>query len=97
MAGAMVLSEKRIAEMYPPTDNSYAAKTAWKAISKGLTAAVIEDEDFSRYSNDIRFLYKRSEELLRLMYSHQGRVKMEYVIDHSLLGENKLIVAYSVK
>ena len=96
MAEAMILSEKRIAEMYPPSDTSYAAKGAWKALSKGLTVAIIEDENFSRYSNNIRFLYKRSEELLRLMYSHQGKIKMEYVIDHDKLSENKLVVAFSV-
>ncbi len=96
MAEAIALSAKRIAEMYPPSDSSYAAKTAWKALDKGLTIAAIIDEEFAKYSQDIRFLYKKSEELLKLMYSHQGIVKMEYVVDHNFLSENKLIVAFSV-
>ena len=96
MAEAMVLSEKRIAEMYPPTDTTYSAKAAWYAIRRGLTIAVITDEEFALYSHDIRFLYERSNELLKLLYSHRNGVKMEFVVDHDKLSNNQLIVAFSV-
>ena len=95
MAEAMILSSKKVAEMYPESDTSYAAKTARRALQEGLKVAKIVDVEFSRYSNDIRYLYKRSEELLKLLYSPREKVKMEYVIDHSFLEDNKLIVAFS--
>ena len=95
MAEAMMLSSKKVAEMYPENDTSYAAKAARKALKKGLKVAKIVDEEFSRYSKDIRFLYNRSEEMLKLAYSPREKVKMEYVIDHSHLKDNELIVAFS--